>query len=515
VVKSRETIEFGDFQTPLELSIAVASIVNNSMSGVFTILEPTCGIGNFLKAFAILNVPACKLVGWEINPAYVQIARKELSLFSKDNIFINEQDFFQFNWESINDEYRQPILFVGNPPWATSSELGKLLSRNIPVKSNFQGHSGLEAITGKSNFDISEWMLIKIAEIVSDSDSAMAFLVKTSVARKIFFHIAKNKLFVDGIYIREIDAKKHFGVNVDACLFFAKGSRQINDKYHCPVYSDFKISIPYKIMGIYNDKLVANLSSYMKLSDIDSGCEFKWRSGIKHDVAKIMELKRINIGYINGLGEIVDIPEDYLYPMYKSSNISKNFLKDPEKWMIVTQKRTGDNTKDIKNNSPLTWDYLTKHNDLFDSRKSSIYKKSQPFSVFGIGEYTFKPWKIVISGLYKNVHFTKIGTFEDKPVVLDDTCYMLGFDTEHEADFILKLLKSDIAVSFISSLIFKDSKRPVTVALLNRINLRAIAIRLNLEEDFERCFFNDELPLSNDSVIDAKPLQNISERYCC
>jgi hypothetical protein len=488
MAKSKATVEFGDFQTPFELAKKVSLIVRDTTQEAATVIEPTCGIGTFLKSFTQINSNVNSFVGWEINPYYVQMAKDELNSKENSNVSIIEQDFFQINWESINSEYKEPIVFIGNPPWVTSSELGKLLSKNLPEKSNFQGHSGFDAITGKSNFDISEWMLIKIAEFISNSDSAMAFLVKTSVARKIFIHIANNNLSIEDMFIREIDAKEHFNVSVDACLFYAKGSKQVPTKYLCPVYDDLETMSPYKIMGISNRRLVADINIYKELSDIDTGCEFKWRSGVKHDASKIMEFNETEEGLVNGLGEVVSIPKDFLYPMYKSSNISKEVLLKPKKWMVVTQKKIGDDTNIISSISPKTWEYLTSHANILDARKSSIYKKSSRFAIFGVGDYTFKPWKVVISGLYKNLHFSKINTYEDKPIVLDDTCYMLGFDTKIEADFILNLLKSDLAKSFISSLVFKDNKRPITVALLNRINLHAIACRLKLEEEFIEIF---------------------------
>jgi len=494
--KSKEIVEFGDFQTPIELAREVAFIASASTEEIATIIEPTCGTGTFLKAFSQTDTASNKLVGWEINPSYVEIAKSEVCARGNVEISVLEQDFFHINWETINYKYKEPILFAGNPPWVTSSELGRVLSENVPKKSNFQGHSGLEAITGKSNFDISEWMLIKIAKHISGSDSAMAFLVKTSVARKIFMHIANHKLPIEKMYIREIDAKKYFGVNVDACLFYAKGTRKIPKDYQCPVYSDLGTSNQYKVMGLSNNHLVSNLDTYGDLSDIDTGCEFKWRSGVKHDASKIMEFKEMDEGFINGLGENVHLPWDFLYPMYKSSNISKETLKAPEKWMLVTQKKIGDETKNIKILSPKTWEYLINHSDMLDSRKSSIYKNAPRFSIFGVGEYTFKPWKVVISGLYKNLSFTTIGFYREKPIVLDDTCYILSFDTQEEAVFVLNLLKSDISKQFISSLVFKDSKRPITVALLNRINLRSIALRLNLEDVFDKYFFKEELQLS-------------------
>ncbi len=488
MAKSKNIVEFGDFQTPLELAKKVAFIASASTGNFTTVIEPTCGTGTFLKAFSLLGTSAHRLAGWEINPVHAEAAKAELCSMAKTDVSITEQDFFQVNWKKINNEYKGPVLFVGNPPWVTSSELSKLLSKNIPEKNNSQRHSGLEAMTGKSNFDISEWMLIKIAEHIYGSDSAMAFLVKTSVARKIFMHIANNKLSIDNIYMRKIDAKKYFNVNVAACLFYAKGVKHIPEEYRCPVYSDLEASVPMMIMGHSNNRLVADIDTYSELEDIDTICEFKWRSGIKHDASKIMELKKTEKGLINGLNEIVTLPEDFLYPMYKSSNISKEPLQDPKKWMLITQKKIGDETTSIKKLSPKTWEYLINHNDIFNSRKSAIYKNSPPFSMFGVGEYTFKPWKIVISGLYKNLHFTKIGQFKEKPIVLDDTCYMLGFDTQKETDFVLKLLKSDIADKFIGSLVFKDNKRPITVSLLNRINLRAIASRLSLRAEFDNYF---------------------------
>ena len=383
---------------------------------------------------------------------------------------------------------KPPVLFIGNPPWVTNSKLQKLLSKNTPQKSNFQNLSGLEAITGKSNFDISEWILIKICQQISGSNSAMAFLVKTSVARKIYQYIAQNNLLISSICIREIDAEKYFKVNVDACLFFARGINYVPHEYICPVYSNLDIAIPYKNIGISRGKIVSDIITYKKLSDIDCGCEFKWRSGVKHDASKIMELKITNEGLINGFGKIIDIPNDYLYPMYKSSDIAQVTLKPPKRMMIITQHKIGDDTSNITKISPKTWDYLIANSSKLDARKSSIYKKSPRFAIFGVGDYTFKPWKITISSLYKNLKFRKIALFNNKPIVLDDTCYMLGFDSEAEVDLVLTILQSDIATNFINSLVFKDSKRTITASVLNRINLRTIALKLELSEEFD-CLF--------------------------
>jgi hypothetical protein len=487
-------IEYGDFQTPFELAQKVSIIANVKMPQIATLIEPTCGYGTFIEAFLTINKNVNQIIGMEINPDYVRLAKKKLIEFkdSKTNISILEQDFFNVDWGNANKIYRTPILFIGNPPWVTSSELGKILSKNIPDKQNFQNFSGLDAITGKSNFDISEWMLIKIAEQISKTQSGMAFLIKTSVARKVFSYIAKNRLFIQDMELREIDAKKFFNVSVDACLFFARGSENPNLIYRCPLYKTLDSSQPYRHMGVISNKMVSDVDLYSKYSEIDTGCEFQWRSGIKHDASTVMELQKTEESYINKLGEKANIPPDYLYPMYKSSDISKIKLKNPVKWMLITQKNVNENTNIIQHLSPETWAYLTEHDSFFAKRKSAIYKKSPRYSIFGVGDYSFKPWKVAISGLYKNIHFNKIGSFQGKPIVLDDTCYMLGFDTEREADIILDILNSDIARDFIASLVFKDNKRPITVALLNRINILSIAKRTGYFDAYISIFQKNE-----------------------
>ena len=50
-----------------------------------------------------------------------------------------------------------------------------------------------------------------------------------------------------------------------------------------------------------------------------------------------MEFEISNNKLINGFSEIVDLPFDYLYPMYKSSNIAKYDIKPPTKYMLITQ----------------------------------------------------------------------------------------------------------------------------------------------------------------------------------
>ena len=67
---------------------------------------------------------------------------------------------------------------------------------------------------------------------------------------------------------------------------------------------------------------------------------------------------------------------------------------------------------------------------------------------------------------------------------------MLGFDKKNEASFVYKVLTSDIAKKFINSLVFKDNKRPITVALLNRISIESISEKLGIHNEYKKLFTN-------------------------
>ena len=179
-----------------------------------------------------------------------------------------------------------------------------------------------------------------------------------------------------------------------------------------------------------------------------------------------MEFTDSDQGLVNGLGETVLIEPDYLYPLLKGSDIGSG-KEWRSKWVLVTQQAVGQSTDLIRSRAPATWKYLEDHAAQLDQRASVIYAKNPRFSIFGVGEYAFRPWRVAICGLYKNLKFRLIGPMSGKPVMFDDTVYYLSFNSEDHARVALRSLSSEPAVSLLNSLIFWDEKRPVKTALLN------------------------------------------------
>ena len=174
--------EYGDFQTPPELAAAVCRVLVGMGVRAKRLLEPTCGVGGFLRAGLEAFAPESALA-FEIDPEYVRLATAELG--GRGEVRLVQADFFDQDWAAAIGDLGGPLLVLGNPPWVTNAALGAMGGGNLPVKSNFQGRGGLDAVTGKSNFDISESMLIRLSEALSGREATLAMLCKTSVARKV------------------------------------------------------------------------------------------------------------------------------------------------------------------------------------------------------------------------------------------------------------------------------------------------------------------------------------------
>ncbi len=466
-------VEFGDFQTPPSLAGKVCALLHTLGVAPASILEPTCGEGNFIIAALAQFDTLTNVVGFDINRGYVDDLAQKLAGNPKAEIA--RSDFFSTDWDDILDRLPAPLLILGNPPWVTNSALATLGSGNLPQKSNFQNRTGLEALTGASNFDISEWMLINLIERVRGRKATIAMLCKTAVARKVLLHEWKTNPDFGQASLFLIDAQAEFGAAVDACLFVYDPGKP--GAKTCGVYSDLSPLSQSACLGYENDQLIANVDFYRKWQHLQAsaqdGHHFVWRSGIKHDCAKVMEFTRSGDAYHNNLGMRVDIEETLVYPMMKSSDLANGL--PPSRFMLVTQTSTGHETKSIKRTAPKTWAYLVAHHHYFERRKSAIYRNRPQFSIFGVGDYSFSTWKVAISGLYKRLAFVAVGPHEEKPVVFDDTCYFLACRNEEEARLIAALLNSDPATEFFSAFIFWDAKRPITAKILKKLNILALA----------------------------------------
>ena len=190
--KQYKTI-FGDFQTPLELAREVTALAVATNGNFSAVVEPTCGVGSFLVASIEQIGSAISYYGFDINPQYVEQCLDSTRSAGME-VRIECRDFYEMEWKTFFQELPAGVLIIGNPPWVTNAALGSMGANNLPAKTNFQGHSGFAAKTGKANFDISEWMLIRLLESLSGKQATLAMLCKTATARKVLRHAWRSKL---------------------------------------------------------------------------------------------------------------------------------------------------------------------------------------------------------------------------------------------------------------------------------------------------------------------------------
>lgn len=467
--------EYGDYQTPEFFSLAVCQYLKEQRKiNPSVIIEPTCGIGSFLKSSLIFS--ASKIIGIEVNPVYCEICKEYII---DPRVQIVNADFFSFDLKSVMKNNEQ-ILVVGNPPWVNNSTLTILNSDNIPTKVNFKGLKGMDALTGASDFDICEYIILQLIDIFSNTNTTIAMLCKTSVARNVFTEMKRTHINFRTCDIFKFNANKVFGINVSACLLVIELCEYEMSTDFCNVYSFEEPNIIKNTFGYMGDKFYSNISKVN--FDFSGACCFKWRQGLKHDCSKVMELFKQETNLINGFNEVVDIELKYVFPLVKSSMFKSPIINKFKKYVIVTQKKIREDTTHIKNDAPKTWAYLTSHKEQFLKRKSSIYKKTPNYSMFGIGDYSYSQYKVGVSGFYKKPFFSVLVSDDSRPVMADDTSYFICLPTYNAAYTAMLILNSEKVQQFLFSIAFLDAKRPFTKKILERIDFQKILYTISTSD---------------------------------
>ena len=310
--------------------------------------------GPFLAAAEKQFPDASVLLGIDINPAHLSVARTRVP-----RARIEHGDFFALDWAERLDGLPEPILVIGNPPWVTNSALGTLASANLPAKSTRPGVTGFEARTGKSNFDISEWMLTHFLDNLAGRDAALAMLVKKAVARKVLAHAWRNDLAIGAADLHAIDARQWFEAAVDAGLLHCRTSavHAASTPQTCTTHPSFDESSTGVTFGWRNHAMVSDVTKYDQWKHLEGPERIPWRSGVKHDAARILELKEQDGHLVNGLGERVDVEETCLFPLMKGSDLGsarraarnagpsgppdRGDPDRPARWLLLPQRNLG------------------------------------------------------------------------------------------------------------------------------------------------------------------------------
>jgi hypothetical protein len=164
------------------------------------------------------------------------------------------------------------------------------------------------------------------------------------------------------------------------------------------------------------------------------------RHGVKDDAEAVFGIERDQLDQLDG---------ELVYPYLKSRHIIKYGLFGHELRVVPIRTANEENEAAIREQYPATYQYLADHRDQLTARSSSWLDGGTFYNIFGVGEYTWSPYKVVWCRLGFKPHFAVISTVEDptlgaKMVVPGDHCMFIGTDSEQEAHALCALLNSAV-----------------------------------------------------------------------
>lgn len=458
------TRQRGDFQTPESLSRRIWSLVD--VTGYDLILEPTFGSGSFLGTLP----DGCEadVLGWEIHREYYETTVARFAGQTGLRFQLFHGDIFSITQNNLPVTPDTAALVIGNPPWVTSAEQGVLGGRNTGPKRNVKALAGLDALTGKANFDIAEAVILHLLTALAECHTVdFVLLTKFTVARNLIRFLGHLPQVGDFAFYR-IDAQQHFGAAVEAGVLRFRVSPAPVTRLQCAMYDGIEGTCTRSLLMQQQGRFVYDAEAYRRnaFMEANSAPFYVWRQGIKHDLRDIFELSERDNGLFNRRDERVDVEPEVLYRLYKSSDI---FNGRPARFVLpVYQRDLQDTLSNLASRWPKLCTYLEAHTDDFRSRKSSIYKKRPLFSLFGIGVYTYQQYKIAIGSFYTEPVFQLLEP-EARLAVVDDTCYMLATDDLSEAIYLLAILRLPCTREFLLAISSEWDKRRFSKEVLSRL----------------------------------------------
>jgi hypothetical protein len=143
------------------------------------------------------------------------------------------------------------------------------------------------------------------------------------------------------------------------------------------------------------------------------------------------------------------IEKELLYPLLRGRDIAR-WNAAPSLHILMVQdpqKRVGYSEEWLQDTIPLTFAWLKQFKKELLERKSSVVPKDPFYSMYGIGETTFIPFKVVWSEIAHTLNAAVIGSVTDKYLdervtVPDHTAVFIPAKTETEAHYLCALLNS-------------------------------------------------------------------------
>ena len=479
-------------------------------------LESDYPKNDFIKLFE-KEMPLSKIDMKEIGVFYEKI--RKLHMQNKNRI-----------WIKIIQNSFAPLLhtefdyIVGNPPWIKwdflSKEYKKRLGHLYLDIYKLFSHTGMKAGMGYAHDDVSVVFMYVATDKYLKQKGRLGFVMKQTLYKSVAgnefrkFGIEKQNMKTNPLKVIKVnDMLKMWPFRMSAqaetsTLIIEKGSKT---KYPVPYFmwlpKKGKIYESDDLLTVKKNTTIQCKNAYphdpKNLKDVWILCDennvppkyssttnhYTPRHGIVNDLnavffVKILALEngllRIRNNSTNRAKKKVQqvekiIEKDLIYPFLKPRNIKKWHI-DGYLYGLIPQEKNGENNESkLRIDYPKTYQYLAKFKSTLIQRSSKWFKmEGFPFySIFGIGEYSFKPFKIVWSCMGYDPTFTVVSKTDDKflgnkLIMPDNTIGSISVDNKQEAHFICSILNSKKIEKSLESL-SSGSKWGISISMIKSI----------------------------------------------
>jgi hypothetical protein len=167
-------------------------------------------------------------------------------------------------------------------------------------------------------------------------------------------------------------------------------------------------------------------------------CAYRIRHGLKDDAKAVFSVD-------DDLLE--EIEPTHVYPYLRSKHVVKWGLFGHDRFLVPQRQAGADNEDALAREAPTTYAYLERNRERLEARRSSWFDAGPFYSLFGLGPYTWAPYKVVWCRLGFNPEFAVASTVDDPTlengtVVPGDHCMFVACDDEREAHYLCALLNA-------------------------------------------------------------------------
>lgn len=552
-------LAFGEYYTPR----GIADLAVETAGAASSYLDPGCGSGVFLSACldrvredcsdcdpaAVVEHAAESVVGFDTNPVAVLTSKVSYLLALGDALHaVDQVELPVFCTDALGLARTEPLSYrgrpfeptvdalVGNPPWLTWDRLdegikGALRERDVE-RLGLLPHGGAASRLGHSNDDLSvPFVWICLDRYLADDGVASVVLKRdllTGPAGAVFrgLSVGERSLAVERIH--DFAPLAPFGgqVGADAALYTLRADADPSfpvetTRWHADGEANFESLAAMRATLSRTTADLAPLepedrrSAWLPTDDDRAAigeCVHEIRHGVKDDAEAVFDIDRDHLD---------DLEHDRVYPYLKSRHIVKYGLFGHDLRLVPVDKAGEGDESALLEQCPATYEYLDGHREQLADRGSSWLDGGPFYNVFGVGEYTWAPYKLVWCRLGFKPHFAVVSTVEDptlgeKLVVPGDHCMFVGFDEERAAHALCALLNSSVyqrtlrelagdGKASLSKSVVSELELPPVEAIPNADRLAALSKRAH---DIVPEYTDQSKRAYNDLTIEAlRPVQ--------